>query len=133
MKAPEPAAGESDAPDEFFAKYGKRPPVALKKLLDFESEFGNDYAEGFELEFGDKPSSGSWSSEKGFSDSFVGFATADGSGSFYAFWIVDEDLEKCPIVAFGNEGEAHVVAENMLQLIRLLTCDTEISIDLDET
>ena len=131
-EAGNPAAGADGEPDEFFEKYGKRPPVALKKLLGFESEVGNDFSNGFRLEFRDKSSLKSWFPEENFPDSFIEFAVANGSGSTYAFWLVDEDLEKCPIAAFGDEGGIHIVAENMLQLIHLLTYDAEISISHNE-
>jgi predicted DNA-binding WGR domain protein len=131
-EAGNPAAGADGEPDEFFEKYGKRPPVALKKLLGFESEVGDNFSNGFRLEFRDKSSLKTWFQEENFPDSFIEFAVANGSGSTYAFWLVDEDLEKCPIAAFGDEGGIHIVAENMLQLIRLLTYDAEISIGHDE-
>jgi hypothetical protein len=114
--------------DKFFKKYGKRPPVALKKLLEFESEFGDDYTHDFKLKFKDESSMKSWFSEKGFSDSFIVFAEA-GYSDNYAFWIVDDDLETCPIAVLENGGKGvHVVATNILQFIRLLTYDGEISI-----
>ena len=42
--------------------------------------------------------------------------------------MIDDDLENCTIVVFGDEGGIFVVAENVVQLIHLLTFDTEISI-----
>ncbi len=36
-----------------------------------------------------------------------------------------------PVVIFGDEGGVHIVAENILQLLHLLTYDTEITVDFD--
>ena len=46
--------------------------------------------------------------------------------------LIDEDLNNCPIVVFGDEGGVHIVAENTKKLIQLLTLDTEISVDFDK-
>jgi hypothetical protein len=127
LKTGNPTAEPDGEPDEFFEKYGKRPPAALKKLLGFKSEFGNHFSDEFELELMDKVEFGY--TGEGFSDSFIGLGKANGSGSLYAIWIAGKDLEKCPIVVFGDEGGIPVVAENMRQFIRLLTYDTEVRID----
>jgi hypothetical protein len=55
MKAPEPAAGESDAADEFFAKYGKAAPIDLKKLIAFASSSSYDFSQGFRIRFREGP------------------------------------------------------------------------------
>ncbi|RXM37533.1 hypothetical protein BOQ62_22370 [Chryseobacterium sp. CH21] len=62
------------------------------------------------------------------------FAQANGSGSFYAIWNngTDQPLYTMPVVVFGDEGGVHIVADNMVQLLHLLTFDTEISVDFDE-
>ena len=37
-----------------------------------------------------------------------------------------------PILVFGDEGGVHIVADNILQLMQLLTYDVEISVDFDD-
>jgi hypothetical protein len=61
----------------------------------------------------------------------IPFAQANYSGSFYAIWVSDskKPLNQLPIVVFGDEGGIHIVAENILQLLHLLTCDAEIIVD----
>ena len=62
------------------------------------------------------------------------FAQANGSGSFYCIWNdgTSKPMNNMPIVVFGDEGGVHIVAENILQLLHLLTFDTEITVDFDE-
>ncbi|MNY33606.1 hypothetical protein D3C86_1678910 [compost metagenome] len=75
----------------------------------------------------------SWSEDPAFLERILPFAQANGSGSIYAFWKHgSEDLSHYPVVVFGDEGGVHVVAENFREFLRLLTYDTEISVDFDE-
>jgi len=37
-----------------------------------------------------------------------------------------------PVLVFGDEGGVHVVAEDFLRFLQLLTYDTEISVDFEE-
>lgn len=62
------------------------------------------------------------------------FAQANGSGSFYCIWNdgTSKAMNKMPIVVFGDEGGVHIVAENILQLLHLLTFDTEITVSDEE-
>lgn len=111
-------------------------PSELEKLINFQnnnSSFGN-YSECFGVGIDDKSGLKTWSEENSFLDKLYPFAQANGSGSFYAIWNdgTDKPINKMPIVVFGDEGGVHVVAENMLQLLHLLTFDTEISVDFDE-
>ena len=50
----------------------------------------------------------------------------------YPYWLIDKDLNNCPIVVFYDEGGVHVVAGNTQKLMQLLTLDTEISVDFDK-
>jgi hypothetical protein len=103
-------------------------PVELEGLFRFEQQHEYDYAESFGL--AKKIAGASWGvDDKKFIDAFIEFAGANGSGSFYAFWLLSTDLNKCPIVVFGDEGGVHVVAENLQQLMHLLSYDVEISVD----
>jgi hypothetical protein len=105
-------------------------PKDLKMLFDFENEYGAEsFSECFYLNAIDKTGLKSWSEKQEFLDAFIEFATANGSGSSYAYWLIEKDIEKCPIVVFGDEGGIHVVANSTKDLIHLLTYDTEIMVD----
>jgi hypothetical protein len=107
-------------------------PKHLKLLFDFENENGSEsFSECFYLKAIDKSGLKSWSEDEVFLNAFIEFATANGSGSSYAYWLTDSDIEKCPIVVFGDEGGIHVVAGSTEELIHLLTYDTEISASHD--
>jgi hypothetical protein len=108
-------------------------PKDLKMLFDFENEYGAEsFSECFYLYEYDKSGLNSWCDKQEFLDSFIEFATANGSGSSYAYWVVENDIEKCPIVVFGDEGGIHVVANSTKDLIHLLTYDIEIMVDHEE-
>ncbi|WP_264551032.1 hypothetical protein [Flavobacterium sp. N2038] len=120
--------------DEFSVQFGDYAlPDDLIKLYEFEQEYGaENYSECFGLTItDDKRGIKTWSENEEFYNSFIEFAGANGSGSSYAYWLIDNDLNNCPIVVFGDEGGIHVVAENTRKLIYLLTFDTEISVDFD--
>ena len=120
--------------EEFSAQFGSyKVPEDLVKLYEFEQEYGSEtYSECFGLRIiEDKTGIKTWSEKEEFYTSFIEFAGANGSGSTYAYWLIDSDINNCPIVVFGDEGGIHVVAENARKLIHLLTFDTEISVDFD--
>lgn len=145
-----PEAGEEDDEDnekeyadydgsfsleEFAVQFGDyKLPEDLVKLYEFEQEHGvESYSECFGLTITEeKTGIKTWSEEEEFYNSFIEFAGANGSGSSYAYWLIDQDLNNCPIVVFGDEGGVHVVAENTQKLIQLLTLNTEISVDFDK-
>lgn len=116
--------------EDFSAQFGNHGvPEDLKKLYDFEGEFGyGNFSESFCLNIIDKTGIKTWSENPEFVNSFVEFAIANGSGSSYGYWLCSDDIEKCPIVVFGDEGGIYIVAENTSQFIQLLTFDTEISV-----
>jgi hypothetical protein len=117
--------------ENFKSQFGKyNLPKDLKILFDFENEFGSEsFSECFCLNIIDKTGLKSWCKKQEFLDAFIEFATANGSGSSYAYWLVEKDIEKCPIVVFGDEGGIHVVADSTKNLIHLLTYDVEIMIN----
>uniref|UniRef100_UPI00035CD20A hypothetical protein n=1 Tax=Flavobacterium sp. WG21 TaxID=1229487 RepID=UPI00035CD20A len=120
--------------EEFAVQFGNYAlPADLVKLYEFEQEYGPEtYSECFGLTITeDKTGIKTWSEKEEFYNSFIEFAGANGSGSSYAYWLINEDLNDCPIVVFGDEGGIHIVAENTSKLIHLLTLDTEISVDFD--
>jgi len=104
---------------------------ALQQRLGFE-----DYADGFGLtKFGDTSGlTAGWSKDPEFLRDLMPFAQANGTGSFYALWRVDDrgDLAELPVVVFGDEGGQHVVARDLRDLLRLLGFDAEVSVDWDE-
>lgn len=120
--------------DKFSAQFGNlKIPTPLKALFDFESQFTSEqsFTESFYLDDIDKYGLSTWCDKEDFLNNIIEFATANGTGSSYAFWKINDDLNLCPIVVFGDEGGYHVVAENILGLMQLLTYDTEISVDHD--
>lgn len=104
---------------------------ALQKRLGFE-----DYAQGFGLtKFGDTSGlTAGWSKDPEFLRQLIPFAQANGTGSCYALWRVDdrEDPAELPVVVFGDEGGQHVIARDLRDLLRLLGFDAEVSVDWDE-
>ncbi|MGV3611375.1 MAG: hypothetical protein ACO1N0_10525 [Fluviicola sp.] len=111
-------------------------PVELEKLIQFQNEQSDFecYSEGFGLQIDDKSGIDSWSKDEAFLERLFPFAQANGTGSVYAFWNEgsSNDLSEFPIVVFGDEGGVHVIAENFLALMQLLTFDSEISVYHDE-
>jgi uncharacterized protein YwqG len=112
---------------------GRYPRKEFVFLNAFQHEM-KDYAQGFCLIVDDKSGLESWSDDEEFLNQLMPFAQANGSGSFYALWDEDKgkELNEMPIIVFGDEGGAHVVAENILELMHLLSYDTEISVDREE-
>lgn len=112
---------------------GYEPPPELTQLKNFQDSYP-DYCEGFYLLADDKSGIKTWSDHTHFLNRLIPFAQANGSGSTYAIWIdsTDKTLSELPIVVFGDEGGVHIVAENVLQLMHLLTFDSEIMVDWDQ-
>jgi hypothetical protein len=119
--------------ENFAIQFGNHPvPKDLKLLFEFEKMYGTEnFSECFYLTINDKSGLKSWFDNEQYVQSFTEFATANGSGSTYAYWHVESDIESCPIVVFGDEGGLHVVADSTVELIHLLTLDIEISVDHD--
>ncbi|MDQ8704977.1 hypothetical protein RCO28_21135 [Streptomyces sp. LHD-70] len=102
------------------------PVPELNLLHAFSDPLAASFSQGFELdEFGATGGIDTWSSDPEFLDRFRSFGLANGSGSLYALWRVDdrEDLAELPVVAFGDEGGVHLVASTLRDLLRLLACD----------
>ncbi|MFC9330691.1 hypothetical protein [Kitasatospora sp. NPDC057015] len=108
----------------------------LNLIAELERELDGSYAaEGFALTDyrDDSGLTAGWSADPAFLSRLVPFAQANGSGSIYALWRVDDrsDLAALPVVVFGDEGGQHVVARDLREFLRLLGYDTEISVDHD--
>lgn len=104
-------------------------PIELEALIKFQNMKKEPYSGEFfvsSLENFEVVLSG-YSNEIEFHKQFVELATANGSGSIYAFWInkAGNSLSECPIVVFGDEGGVHVVASNFRGLLRLISYDGE--------
>ncbi|GAA4673289.1 hypothetical protein [Phytohabitans rumicis] len=113
------------------------PVPELNLLMELQDRLGfESYADGFGLtEFGDTSGiEAGWSKDPEFVRALEPFAQANGSGSMYALWRLDDrtDLATLPVVVFGDEGGQHVVARDLRELLQLLGYDCEISVDWDE-
>jgi len=123
------------APKEFAANFAPYSvPRELEKLLAFQeggAGFGQ-FSEGFGLLRDDKGGLKSWSADPAFPSRLLPFASANGSGSFYALWAdgKSEVSSSFPVIAFGDEGGVHFVAEDVRGLLRILAFDAEARIDL---
>ncbi|QNN42864.1 hypothetical protein [Pedobacter roseus] len=111
-------------------------PVELEKLIYFQNNISSfeNYSQGFGVLIDDKLGLKSWSEDEDFLNRLLPFAQANGTGSFYTIWndASNQPLNQMPIVVFGDEGGVHVVAENILQLLHLLTYDAEIWVEFDQ-
>ncbi|MBU2668800.1 hypothetical protein KOI35_35345 [Actinoplanes bogorensis] len=112
--------------------YSPVPELNLLKAFQ-EQTGGSYYADGFALtDYDDKSGlTAGWSDDAEFLAGLTPFAEATGSGSFYAFWHLD-DRSDPPVVVFGDEGGQHVVARNVREVLILLTFDAEPMVDWDE-
>lgn len=111
-------------------------PQELEKLILFQTDQSDkvEYSDGFAVRIDKKTGlKYGWSKDPDFLSKLLPFARANASGSFYALWIDDDDkpLSQLPVVVFGDEGGEHIVAENILQLLHLITFDSEIKVDKD--
>ena len=122
---------------EFKENWGLTPiPTELEKLIYFQTNISSfeNYSDGFGVLVDDKTGLKTWSENASFLDKLFPFAQANGSGSFYTIWNdgTTKPINEMPIVVFGDEGGVHIVAENILKLLHLITFDTEISVDFEE-
>lgn len=110
-------------------------PSVLIDLLMFEHVQGleDNYSDGFSLITNSDFRWSVWSSAIGFSNDLIPFAQADSSGSIYALWCHGNsyDLNEAPVVVYGAEGHYHLVANNLLDLLRVLAFDVEPIVDDD--
>jgi hypothetical protein len=113
-------------------------PTELELLLQFQNDY-REYAQWFFLrkeETSDFLSS--WCDIEALQTEFCKqiypFAVANSTGSTYAFWDngIETNLNKMPILIFGDEGGLHLVAKNILTLLEQLTFDTEIIVYEEE-
>ncbi|MDR0525548.1 MAG: hypothetical protein LBG90_06725 [Spirochaetaceae bacterium] len=109
-------------------------PKELENLIVFQNSLSDSlyFSNGFDIQMNCKDGLRyGWCDKEDFLNKLIPFASANGSGSIYSIWINDNNssLDKMPIAVFGDEGGAHIVSENILQLFHLLTYDVEICVD----
>ena len=113
-------------------------PTKIELILDFQNKFPA-YAQWFFLRK-EKSSDflSSWCDIEALQTEFCSqiypFAVANSTGSTYAFWDngIETELNKMPILIFGDEGGLHPVAKNILALLEQLTFDREIIVYEEE-
>ncbi len=105
------------------------------ELVKFDNKYGGEnFAKGFWIVDDEADFFEDWlydvSDEqiKEYSQSVQVFASADGTGARYAFWFTDgnTDKNKAPIICYGSEGQIDLVAENIKDLIKMLSYGCEV-------
>jgi hypothetical protein len=106
--------------------------TAFQYLLYFQT-LASNYAQEFYLYQCDKTGLKTFSDDEEFLNNLLPFANANGTGSIYCIWDngISKNLDEIPIVVLGDEGGLHIVTENILQLMQILTLDSEIGVDWD--
>ncbi|KMQ66404.1 hypothetical protein ACM46_02390 [Chryseobacterium angstadtii] len=122
---------------EFRENWGSTAvPDELEKLIEFQNHISSAefYSQGFAVTIDDRSGLKSWSKDPSFLEKLFPFAQANGTGSFYVIWNdgTQKPMNKMPVVVFGDEGGTHIVAENILELLHLITFDAEISVDMKQ-
>jgi hypothetical protein len=122
---------------EFKRNFGSQVvPDVLLELFDFQNTIPDSlyYSQGFSLQVIENQGISTYSENEVFLNSLFEFAQADSTGSTYTIWAKkpETNLNHAPIVVFGSEGGFHVVAKDMLELLQILTFDTEPLIDWEK-
>jgi len=112
-------------------------PKTLVELIKFVDQYSDEsFADGFYLNddieddfFETWLDSDQVDDEKckEYSESMLVFANADGTGGAYAMWVQEgnTDLEEAPIIFYSSEGEIEIVAQNLKELIKILSWGAE--------
>jgi len=124
--------------ENFKKKFSPHPlPNTLVELIKFIDQYkGESFADSFYLNddieedfFESWLDNGETDAEKRkeYAEHMLVFANADGTGSSYAMWIQEgnTNLEEAPIIFYGSEGEIEIVAQNLKELIKILSWGTE--------
>jgi len=108
-------------------------PEEIARLVEFQNALAAPFSRGFSLARDDKSGLRAFFEKREFLDALCPLGKASSSGSIYVLWARDHDkqLRNAPVLAFGDEGGVHIVAENALQLMRILTLDAEPMIDAE--
>ncbi len=134
-EAPIPIAKPKEKPKATKSKNPKSNAIDyFSELVKFNEQYGGEtYAQSFCIVEDEEDYFETWLDEvseekaKEYSDALEIFASADGTGAHYAFWFTDgnTDKNKAPIIYYGSEGDIIVVAENIKDLIKMLSFGTE--------
>jgi len=103
-------------------------PHAMRALIDFQNGTGYEsYCCGFGVDVRDGTVFQSWTENEAIVDQLFCIGQANRCGSMYAFWRADSarPMHLQPIVAFGDEGGAWVVASTLDEFLRVLSFDGE--------
>ncbi|MFI6764791.1 hypothetical protein [Streptomyces sp. NPDC050355] len=106
--------------------YSPVPELNLLKELE-DSLDGEAFSDGFELfEYGRVSPLGPEPPAE-LRDRLIPFAQATASGSFYALWKRDDevDLATLPVIFCGDEGDLFIAARDLRELFRLLAVEDE--------
>ncbi|MFD8380230.1 hypothetical protein ACFV2X_17055 [Streptomyces sp. NPDC059679] len=97
------------------------PIPELNLLAEFEGSVDDLYAAGFSLDttFG---RDNTFLKDPQLEDRLILFAEANGSGSLYALWRIDDrtDLATLPVAILGDEGGIHLVARDIREFLQFL-------------
>ena len=80
-------------------------PKELELLINFQNDSSfENYSDGFGISIDNKSGLKSWSNDPEFIKRVLPFAQANGCGSFYAFWDMNNGnkLSAMPILVFGD-------------------------------
>lgn len=130
-----------DTKEEFKIKLKKsfnnlEIPETLNKLIDFVfyTSPTTFFSQGFALTIDEqKIGLKTYSEDPNFYNNIFEFADADITGSSYAFWINDKEtnLEYAPIVISGSDGDIHIIANNIKELLLILAADCDVYVSYD--
>nr|WP_199082151.1 hypothetical protein [Pedobacter sp. ASV19] len=109
---------------------GREIPRELVLLYDFQQDHPN-YAQYFLLRGYDLSILRNWSENEAFQKYIIPFARATSFGAIYALWDdgSGKETKDMPVVVLDIENGRDVVAENVLQFLRLLSYDIEPVLD----
>ncbi|MGW3563745.1 hypothetical protein ACWDSL_07565 [Streptomyces sp. NPDC000941] len=97
------------------------PIPELNLLAEFEGSVDDLYAAGLSLDstFG---RDNTFLKDPELEDRLILFAEANGSGSLYALWRIDDrtDLATLPVAILGDEGGIHLVARDIREFLQFL-------------
>jgi hypothetical protein len=134
-------------PTKYSKNFGRLGlPDLLKKLVEFQNDVGIEmFAQGFALTLDDKgllkgfckPDGtrvASKAKQKEFLEALLPIGAANGTGSVYVAWNHNDatKVDDMPIVVFGDEGGFHVVAENLNDLLAIVSADVEPMVHWDK-
>ena len=103
-------------------------PEAMRALIDFQCRTGYEsYCCGFGVDLQDGTVFRSWTDNEALVEDLFCIGQANRCGSMYAFWRAEpaQPMHLQPIVVFGDEGGAWVVARTLDEFLRVLSFDGE--------